>query len=348
MGIELEPSVVTQILNNLGFETIHKSSGTYQTMVPSWRSSDVELPIDVVEEIARVYGYHNLPNAIQQTTFVPQPHELELLFYVQAKIKYFLKHIGVHEVMNYSMVSRKLLESMDLRPDDHLELLNTISEEIQFFRQSLIPSLVKNISENEGRRDVLKFFEISKVYLPRKSELPEEVYKLSIAVNTDFLDLKGLVESLITELKAGDIAYDTSNQPLFSEALQTSLSVADKKLGMLGQLKPAHQERNAIKSPVYIAELDLMPLIELYRPVAAYKAASQYATIKLDLTIEQKERSYAEIRKNAFAASSLLSDTEVVSQYNDKLSIRFYFNSPDKNITENEAKVELDKIKNTL
>lgn len=349
MGVSIESNEVVSILNNLGFETQKRQNDVYQIMIPSWRSDDIEIPEDIVEEVARVYGYHNLPSTVQSTTFVYQPKDIGNLFLLMAKIKYFLKHIGLHEVMNYSMVSVDLLQELQLPLEKHLELENTISEEIRYFRKSLLPSLIKNLAENQGRKEILKFFEVAKVYFPKEGDLPDEEYKLGIGVDTSFYDLKGMLEALFSELKTGGVAFEKSSHEMFLPNVQTHIAIDGTTIGTMGELQPSFQNSFNLKSPIYLAELDFKPLAANYQIVTSYTSPAQYATIKLDLTLTQKpELPFATIKQTAFQISSLLKNIEVLDLFENKLTLRFYFGSNTTNLTEREAQEELEKIKSKL
>ena len=98
------------------------------------------------------------------------------------------------------MISESIIDNFNLKANSHLVISNTISQDLKYLRKSLLPSLIKNIKDNQGKRKILWLFEIAKVYLARKNDLPEEIYKLGIIVNTDFFDLKGVIENLLEEL----------------------------------------------------------------------------------------------------------------------------------------------------
>lgn len=349
MGIDLEKDTVVSILTGLGFTVEKRAEDNFIITVPSWRSSDISIKEDIVEEVARVYGYHRLPNTIQTTTYVKQPADIELLFALQQKIKYFLKHIGIHESMNYSMVSEELLKTFDLNPEYHLMLANTISEEIKYMRQTLLPSLIKNVKDNTGKKDILKLFEIAKIYIPRKSDLPDEQYKLSIVVNTDFFDLKGIIESLLRELHISDYDVKLGSNSVFSTNMQADLYIGKDKAGTFGQIKSSYSKKMGLEENAYAAELDLGTLIKHYRLLPSYKATNPFAVIKLDLTIElNKNLSFAEIKEKALNTSSLLKNVEFLDMFKNKMTFRFYFSSTEKNITEEDAKKELENIKTLL
>lgn len=352
MGIEISASDSKEMLIHLGFK-VETSNNTIEVVVPPWRSQDIEIHQDIVEEIARVYGYHRLPSNIQPAVYVSQPKEVELFFQVQSKVKQYLKHIRLHEVMNYSLVSKKLLETFNLPLDEHLRISNTISEEIEYLRSSLLPSLIKNMQDNQGKRDELKFFEISKVYNVRKGDLPEETYKLAIAINSNFFDLKGIVEGLMNELHIENYAVERSKEKntydYISPSIQAVLKINGSSAGLLGELKLEQKDKLGVKGNIYLAEIDFMSLALNYRLISSYTPPNPYSVIKLDLTIEQNEKTtFEDIKKKAMTESKLLQDVEVVSMYKNKVSFRFYFTSLERNITEEEAKGELEKIKSSI
>lgn len=346
IGVSIKKANVVTILKNLGFELINDKNDLLMFSVPSFRSHDLTTKEDLVEEVARIYGYHNIPGRLQPIVYIKQPRESELIFSGQLKIKYFLKHLGLHEVMNYSMISKEMIENCDLKIEDHLCLSNTISEEIKYMRTHLTPSFIKNIKENEGKRDELRFFEIAKTYKPQKNELPKEEYKLGIVTNTDFLDLKGIVTALLRELNIVDYTIVKSIHPLLTDQSVGQIIKNRIQLGVFGQLKTKYQTKNGVKSDVFLAVFDLQALLSSAQQFPKYKPINPYATIKLDLTIEMKPRmEYQTIKEQSFKISSLLEDIEVLSLYKNKLSLRFYFSSNNRNITEEEAMEELRKIK---
>ena len=349
MGISIEPAECKKILENLGFHTTFNiRNGTFKIVVPVIRLRDIVIPEDIVEEIARIYGYHNLPNALPPLVYIQQPKQIEQLFEMQKKMKNFLKHLGLHESVNYSMISEELIENMNLEVKHHLEISNPISEELQYMRTSLLPSLVRNIKENQGKADALRFFEIAKVYYPQEKELPKEIYKVALATNTSFMDLKGIVEALLAELRITNYELRIAKIHIFSKNEVVDFVLDDAVFGSIGKLSTQLQDKNGLKTPVYLASFDLLSLIEHSKTISQYKPINPYATIKLDLNIKSGKKSYEEMKKLSFASSSLLEKMELVDVYKETLTLRFYFTSTKKNLTEVEAQKELQKIKDLL
>ncbi|MEK7110184.1 MAG: phenylalanine--tRNA ligase subunit beta [Patescibacteria group bacterium] len=328
IGVKIPKEKIDKILTNLGFGVSDRPKQgqtlleglTLQVTVPSFRANDINIPEDIIEEVARVYGYHKTSSVLQPIVYVDQPKDMENIFVFQNRIKIFLKHLGLNEVINYSMISKKMIEEFGLKVEDHLRLSNSISEDIKYLRISLLPSLKKNIKENSGKKDVLKLFEIAKVYIPVETghapSLPNETYRLGIAVNTDYSDLKGIIEAVYKELNI----YELSIPDIIE------------------------------KDGVFMAEIDFQSLIDNCQLVPKYKPLHPYAIIKLDKTFDLRANikfaptTYSEIKQNAFK-SKLLQKIEVVTLYQNKLTLRFYYSSPEKNITEEEAKSELNKVR---
>ncbi len=347
-GIKLSPQEIVNILESLGFG-VKKTANIFTIEVPTFRVEDVSIPEDIVEEVARVYGYHNLPNVLPPPVYLQSPKEAEELFAIQTKIKYFLKNLGLREVLNYSMISKEMLDANDLGKVQQLRLKNSISEEISYMRRFLLPSLIKNIKDNEGKKDTLRFFEISKTYKPTESELPVEEYKLGIVTNTSFSDLKGIVDALLSELHISESQIQKDNHPLLIVDKQGKVTVGRDRLGEFGQLKTEYRLKNGVKSEVFLAIFDLAMLIKYAKALARYKPINVFASVLLDLTVEETESlNYQKILEIAKKSSKALSEIEFLDKFNNKVTLRLHFSLSNRNITEEEAKEELKDIQNNL
>ncbi|PIZ64804.1 phenylalanine--tRNA ligase subunit beta [Candidatus Roizmanbacteria bacterium CG_4_9_14_0_2_um_filter_39_13] len=353
IGVAIEEDTIISILSNLDFHVVRHEDNelaypdgvSFDVTVPTYRVDDVSIQEDIIEEVARVYGYHNLPNNISPLAYIKQPKDIETLHTAQYKIKYFLKHLGLHEFLNYSMVSGELLTKLDYDLSDHLKIANTISSEIEYMRLSLLPSLIKNMKDNFGRKDVLKLFEIAKVYEKRDGDLPKESYRLAIAINTDFDDLKGIVSALLRELNIDCIAIEPATHKLMANA--ASIRFEKKIIGMYGKLHQKFGHSIGLTENIYIAEIEFEPLMNNFSFMHNFLEPAQYAVVKLDLTVK-KTMSFQKMVQVVHATSSLLRSVEYVGTYEDNITLRFFFSSPEKNITEDVAKQELEQITKAL
>jgi len=327
IGIRIDKEKINNILTNLGFKIDHLNNDRtkmVKIIMPSWRANDISIPEDIVEEITRVYGYQNIPSVLQSIVYVDQPKDMEDIFVFQNKIKLLLKHLGLNEVINYSMVSKEQLEAFDLDPKKHLRLSNSLSKDIEYLRTCLTISLFKNIKDNIGKtrhntapgeKEILRFFEIGKIYIPRKNDLPNEVYKIGIVTNTDYFDLKGIIEAIYKEL---------------------NIDVRNKNFCSVPEIIE--------KGGVFMTEIDFQLLIDNCQLVPKYQSINPYAVIKLDKTFALSPHTTASVVRQKAFQSKLLQKIEVVSLFKNKLSLRFYYSSSSRNITEEEAKGELGKI----
>ncbi len=355
MGVPIEEEKIINILSSLGFkvkrhediELAYPDGVYFKVTVPTYRVDDVHIKEDIIEEIARVYGYYSLPNAISPMVYIKQPKEIEKLFTVQQKTKYYLRDIGLHEVLNYSMISSELIDNLVLNKTDHLKIANTISSEIEYMRMSILPSLAMNMKQNYGKKDVLKLFEIAKSYFKREGELPDEQYQLCIAVNTDFYDLKGIIESLFHSLHIRNHTFVESHIDSFAKKEQAVIidTKTNKKFAQIGKLAQKYKANLELKEDIYVTEIDFNYILDNYKVVEPYKVPLQYAVIKLDSNIELKPgQNFKSLKQSALSASHLLIDIEYINSYKNNIALRFYFSSRNKNITEEEAKIELNKI----
>ena len=349
IGIEIKKNRMVDILQSLGFDVKTKSKTNLEISVPSYRDADIEIWQDLVEEVARIYGYHRLPSLIQNTIAPNQPKRMDNLFKVEKIVIDYLKGIGLNHVYNYSMIAKSQIEEFGLTVKDNLRLANTISEKIEYLRTTLSSSLITNTAENIGRKNQLAFFEIANVYLPKKGDLPDELRKLGIAVNSDFFDLKGIIESLFDVLHIADYSFVAdSGTAYLDQNIQAKIFIEGKPAGYLGQLSNKQQQNSGLKLPVFLAEIDFEAIAQNSRLIGNYHPINPFAVIKLDWTLEKKNEPYAIIIDEIKSASRLLQSVEFVSQYENKLSLRLYFSATERNLTEAEALLELDKIKRVL
>lgn len=348
IGVSLGEDEIVNILDSLHFK-VRLEGEKIKVSPPTNRASDVEIPEDIVEEVSRIYGYHNLPAIVQPSPHIKQPTDVERLFESQIKVKRFLKHLGLHEVLNYSMVSKKVINDSFLDISKHLRIKNPISQDIEYLRRYITPSLLLNISKNEGRGIHLKLFEIAKGYKPKTNDLPEEEYQMTIAVNSSLFDLKGIMEALLKEFNVSRFDLTASDHKLFHPRIQGDISIGGEWIGKFGKLNPEIKDRFGLKSDVFIVFFKFEKLIKKFRLLPTYSPPIPYATIKLDLTLETKsDLTYNELIDTAYKSSKLLQKIVFIDMYKKKITLRFYFASPDRNITEKEALKEYEIITKTL
>jgi phenylalanyl-tRNA synthetase beta chain len=347
VGVEIPLTTITSILKNLAFEVTSDSNGELTIEVPTNRAADVSIPEDIVEEVARVYGYYAIPTVLQQPAYVKQPVEAESLFTYQYAAKTYLKHKGFAEVMNYSATSLELLNQFGLEASEYIYITNSISEEIKYLRQSLIPSLVKNIQQNRGFTSSSRLFELAKIYIPQTGKLPHEEFMLTLATDQSFDHLKSVMRGLFDDMNIEMSLDQGGNNRYLLSSVQGTVKGSANLFGTFGQLKPEFGRALGIETPIYCAEFSFEELIKHAHQMPVYRAFSPFAHIALDLTLTKKAP-YAEMEKKAFASSRFLKSVTYKGIYKDSITLGFVFTDGTRNLTEDQAKAELEKIKRNL
>jgi phenylalanyl-tRNA synthetase beta chain len=342
VGVEIDKQKVKDILVRLGFGIDNKDD-ELDISVTSFRKNDIDSKQDIIEEVARIYGYHNIPSRLQNMAYVEPQKDIENIIIKTEETKKYLKHIGLNEVINYSMISKDQIINFEEKDDDYLKISNPLSQDLLYLRKSLMPSLISNIKSNQGKQKNMKFFEISKVFIKNDKKLPEEDLMLSIVTNKSYFDLKGIVETILQNLFISKYEFTKSNEIYFANDKQTNLMINGKNIGSLGLIKNSIVQKFGLTTQVYLAEFNFTDLIENARFLPEYKQITQYAVIKLDLTTTTDN--YESFKEKAYLASNLLVDISLLSRFEDKNTFRLFFSSFERNITEKEALEELEKIK---
>lgn len=181
LGIAIPTKTIINILNSLGIDCKLKiENSKISATVPSWRTQDINIPEDIIEELARIYGYHRLPSQIMATA-IPTNYPDEN-FHLEHQIKLWLVGLGLNEIYTNSLVGQN-------RPGQ-LKIKNALSADWQYLRNSLVPSHTQSFPA----------FEIANTYHPRPGKLPEEKLQLIISGVNDFPRLKGIIDVLAAKL----------------------------------------------------------------------------------------------------------------------------------------------------
>ncbi|MDO8744931.1 MAG: phenylalanine--tRNA ligase subunit beta [Candidatus Brocadiaceae bacterium] len=306
LGLEIKRTVASDILKRLQFNVINEVATFIDVEVPSFRG-DVYREIDLIEEVARIYGYNNIPT---KTSISVRGSVKSKDAIVEDSVRQFLIGIGFYEAKTFSIVDISPLQSVNLWSDrGGIDIVNPLRQEESRLRTCLLPSLIraKTYNMNHGVEQV-RIFEIAKVYLAGE-KLLEEKTCLSILADTDYFTLKGIVESLLLNLNIvakgewrGDISVIGSN--LFRNEKAAKISLGDKPLGFLGDAKEL-----GFKTSPCMVELDMDLLVEKANFVKKYKAMSPYPPVFRDLSIiVNEEYTWADIERCITSTRTIYSD----------------------------------------
>lgn len=238
LGLTLPTETIVTIMQNLGC-TVTTDSQQHTLMVtpPSFRP-DITIPQDVIEEVARIYGYHNLPSALMHTA-IPTVRPRDTNFQLEHRLKRFLAALGWQELYTYSMVSETIALESGLPLDQHLRLQNPLTDDRVLLRRSLIPSLNEIISQNQ-HLETLSVFELAHVYHPQAGELPQQKLHFSLLTTRSYRELIGVVEAVLKQCFISKIAIaETSDDvgPYTQKALiQLTRGGKQLRIGEVGVL----------------------------------------------------------------------------------------------------------------
>jgi phenylalanyl-tRNA synthetase beta chain len=283
LGIELEGQTIAEILKSLEFEVDTNGEKLWVT-APDHRLDIGEGVIgkaDLIEEIARIYGYDRIPETQIADTIPPQYGNPELER--EEKVRDLLVNLGLQEVISYRLTSseRENRRFPTGSPgDDHpyIQITNPIVSDRNVMRHSVLSSVLESLERNIRVRDRLAFFEMGPVYWAEEGELlPDEPTFLSIAITGrrepqswegandelyNFYDLKGILEGLLQGLALPAGQFVSHEHPTFHPGKCARLHLNDKVIGVLGELHPMVKERfELLAPPVFAAELNLAAIL---------------------------------------------------------------------------------------
>ena len=298
LGTTLKAAEMAQILNRLGFD-VDTTEEIYQVAVPTFRS-DVTREIDLIEEIARVYGYDNIPTTLPKGD-IPVPASNPKTE-VGRRVKHFLLAAGMMEAVNYSFCDPNCFDRIRLNADDPLrntlKLRNPLSPEMSVLRTTLTPGLLENAQHNHNHQiDTIALFEIGSVFVHDGEEKePERVTGVLAGQvgegvysdphrSPDFFDIKGLVEGMLEVCSVVDWTLQKTDVPTFHPGRNAEVLLGDRRLGVFGEVHPEVLENYDLPYKAYLFEFDLEGLADATTFAKRFEPISIYPKVARDLAI---------------------------------------------------------------
>ena len=260
MGVPVPQLDVVSTLKRLGIQVVLKGRVIVAT-IPWWRDHDIESGRDLVEEVARIYGYMKIP-AIFPLGMSPKKMDPELVW--EQRVRQFAKGAGMTETYTYSFVSRELLEQGGYSPDHLLRVQNPLSSDYEFMRTTLLPSLLQVVSENRERFPNQRLFEVSHVYYPTSkdwSTLPDERLELGaifFGQEHAWKEAKGFVESLLQDFGLRDLRWQAlTADPFWHPGRSVQVFQGTELLGTVGELHPSIASHYKMEQRIALVDLPL-------------------------------------------------------------------------------------------
>lgn len=328
IGIEIKLAEAKNILESLGFKVnLNAKKTILKAIAPHWRGGDIKIAEDLIEEVARIYGYHNLPSVLPQGE-LPKITS-DSTFEWENKIKQALKYWGFVETANYSMISKESLKKAGFEPKKYLKLANPLVEDLVFMRPTLLLSLFQTADKNIGEES-LKIFELSNVYLPQgKDKLPKENLRLAGALRgKKFFEAKGIVEAILEILGIKKVNFKPSLKA-------AEIYFGKQKLGEIGETK----------EKITFFDLNFNQLVKLADKSKKYKPINKYPAIIEDLSfIVPQKTLVGEMIKIIKMISPLIEKIALLDSFENSRTFRITYQHPKKNLNGK----EIEKIRERI
>jgi len=370
LGVEFSLDRIVAVLASLGFDCQPDASGVRVT-APYWRS-DIHLAVDLIEEVARIIGYDNIP-----TTMLGKPiprQNPDPILKLKHKVSQVLTGYGFQELLTYSLTSLEMLNK--LLPEPHpLEpipicLVNPMTEEQEYLRPNLRANLLAALEANRRHEEEgIRLFELGRVYLPHPGDLPDEPEVVCGLLSgprlekswlgggepLDFYDAKGVVTGLMSQLGVA-VGFEAGGDESLHPSRQATIVVGDTRLGVVGELHPKVLANFDISEAVYLLEINLARLLpvtlgyKMFQPVPRFPAIMRDIALVVDATVTHQQVEGI-IKSFPLVTEVVVFDVYVGEQVppgKKSLAYRIVFQSPTHTLTDEEVNRVQQKILDKL
>ncbi|MGI8639316.1 MAG: phenylalanine--tRNA ligase subunit beta [Pyrinomonadaceae bacterium] len=366
-GLDVEIEEILQILSALGIASRLSTLDSRLFTVPSWRH-DIAIEEDLVEEVARIYGYDKIAEELPPSTNAGeyQPNEMR-----KSHLRQTLANLGFDEAINYSFIDTKNDGKFDLIPnfvhenldEKFISLKDSIIEGSTRMRPSLLSGLLDAVRANfnHQRRDI-KLFELGKVFSAssKENDLPNERELFALVLTGsetlqnkamplreyDFFDAKGALESATNALNVPALEFNVGNAKHLQTGQSAEILLNGKEVGTIGRLNDEIASTYKFKQPVFVAEVDLETLLKAKELDVLYKPLPIFPSIVRDISLLAKRSiSFADIKQTIEAENfELLRKVQFVDVYEGKgmasdersITIRLEYRSDERTLLEEE------------
>ncbi|OGG29494.1 phenylalanine--tRNA ligase subunit beta [Candidatus Gottesmanbacteria bacterium RIFCSPLOWO2_01_FULL_49_10] len=337
IGKHLSDKEIMEILNTLGFQT-KVTKEVITVSVPSFRR-DVTIDVDIIEELARIYGYHNITSTLPDTAppvVMPDP-----ALGGEEEIKMRLRDWGYTETYTYSMISEDLMDIFGLDKAKVYKIANPLSNEWVYMRPTLWPSMLSSVKQNLNIKPDLTLFELSMTYIYRAGKLPDEKPVLLIAWTGDqFYNAKGIGEAIFALFGIPLAASHPVQMDWYTEK--------QLQLGAYGSVGLVHQkflDALQIHTPVTILELDIEGLIAHARSTKQYIPIPKYPPSFEDLAfVLPPQTPVGPMMAALKSAHPLVTDVTLLDKYETTTTFHITYLSPEKNLTTEDLRPAREKL----
>ena len=359
-GVDIPPEDIERILTALYFD-VKREGDALTAVVPDFRQ-DVEGEADLSEEVLRIYGYDKIPSTLLRGETTPGGRSDRMR--LKDDLAGQLQGMGYYEIMNFSFLSPKDIEKLNLPAGDErlqpLQIRNPLGEDTSVMRSTLVPGMLKTLALNMNHgNETARLYEAAAVFdplHPTAEGLPTETQTLCLGVygkEEDFYTLRGAVEQL---LRHRGIAFDIvpGGESYHHPGRCARLMQGETVLCTLGEVHPAVRENFDMPARALVAEISLETIAALSQPMGAVKPMPRYPAVSRDLSLVMAESTSVGplMADMAKAAGAILEDVKLFDVYRSaalgadmkSVAFAFVFRGADRTLTEQEITAAMDKI----
>lgn len=357
LGADISAGDMISILKRLGFGVKNAESRKLKVEIPLFRAMDIEREIDLIEEIARIWGYNRIEATMPNTAFAGKEVDKEDVFH--NRVREIMVGCGLSEVQTYSMLGPKDFEATGISAGKAVKISNPLTVEEGILRTHILPGLLKVLAHNQNRQiENVFIFEIGKVFAPSAEKLPEERWKLGGVMmgspfmsaidkgEADYFYVKGVIDNLFRALGV--------EMPKLSETesflLQPGKAAKIEGVGIFGALHADVQRNYELAKPVFFFEIDLdelfktLPAERRYRPLPKFPWVSR--DISMFVPAELENQKIIEIVRTA--GGDLVEEVFPFDKYKDSVAYRVIYRNPERTLTEEEVNKKHQEITQEL
>lgn len=358
IGVDLPTDEMVGTLERLGF-VVRVQNESIVATVPWWRDHDIEDGCDLVEEIARVHGYSNLPSVFP-AGISSRPSDANLDF--EERCRDIVLGAGLTEVYSYAFISADQLKKTGYSTSDALRLQNPLAADLEYMRPSLLPGVLQAVLDNQERVVDQGYFELANIFKARTADLPEEKSMLLATFSGDdavWKKAKGLAELLLTRfgVSAAWKGVQSDTRAQWHPGRSATITVDGVEVGRVGELHPLMSQTWKLNQRLALCELDLTALQSVMRRTVAYTPVPAFPASKRDLAfVVEKTVTVEQVTELVQKTSSLPVRVEWFDTYvgkgvaEGKKSLAFHltFQDPARTLSTEEVEEQVKRVTEAL
>jgi phenylalanyl-tRNA synthetase beta chain len=360
LGTMISANEVETIFHRLGFGTTFDGQNTFTLTIPTSRN-DVQGEIDLIEEVARIYGYDNIPRRVSHYSASTIPHAPIFLF--EREMKSRLIGAGLQEFLTCDLIGPAALGVIQEAPSSsQVTVLNPTSVEQSILRTSLLPGLLQVVKYNVDHQNFdLSGFEVGRIHFKQDGGYKEQSVAGIVLTgkrsphhhdpkptDMDFFDLKGILENLFVGMGMDHVFFKRSNLPQFHSGRQATLHFGALEIGAMGEIHPSIQRKLDVSQRILFAELNLHDLFPLWKrdwkiqPLPIFPGSERDWTLSLknEVPIQEVIKSIRSVHSTLLEEVSLLDIYRSDSLGADKKNATFHFVYRDSSKTVSQEEVD--------